>query len=484
MTHFDLWRYPFLPTAQREVAEVPLEELLGDPLYREARELGITRLECAVQGGTIPVDEGVGGLGLPRTPHDRRNQLLGYLVARLIVASAALPALTRQVALAEAVRVQQFLENESPQTVARLAQALGVAVTTAGDACRVPCGDYLTAAGALRDGEWKLVNRGVCDGRVTLTRAELRRLMREVVRKRQEQLPAPLPEVAERFEATITQLTTIIEVRRQAALKELGRLDLGKAPPCFAHHTGALREGVNLSHPARFFLTTFLRAIGMEPDGIMEVFATAPDFNEARTRYQVDHITGQSSGTEYDVPVCDSLNTNGVCPGGNALCREIIHPLSYYRTMGESEKPALVQRERLLLASLKAADAPVAALGPHVELFGQLLLHPPRKLADASLADARTSEEAVRVKVTVAHFHARHEKFSRATKEERITYGVARLSDASGTAETLALTDWRLALPLAAAHAAGHEVTLSVLPVRLQVASDQRTRLHVLGVEP
>ena len=484
MPHFDFWRYPFLPEAQREVAEIPLDDLIGDPLYREARELGTARLECAVQGGTIPVDEGAGGLGLPRTPNDERNQLLGYLVARLIVAAAALPALTRQVALAEAVRVQQFLENESPEAVARLARALGVAVTTADDACRIPCGDYLSAAGALRDGDWKLVNRGVRDGHVTLTRAELRRLLREVVRERQEQLPAPLPAVAERFAPTIAQLATTIEVRRQAALKELGRLDLDKAPPCFTVHTGALRDGVNLSHPARFFLTTFLRAIGMEPDGIMEVFATAPDFNEARTRYQVDHITGRSSGTEYDVPVCDSLNTNGVCPGGNALCREIIHPLSYYRTMGESEKPALVRRERLLLASLKAAGASPADFHLHAKEFAKLPLRSPRKLTDATLADARTGEDAVRVKVTVAHFHASREKFSRATKEERITYGVARLADESGAAETLALTDWRLALPLAADHAGGREVTLAVLPVRLSFDHNTHLRLHVLGVEP
>ena len=47
-----------------------------------------------------------------------------------------------------------------------------------------------------------------------------------------------------------------------------------------------------------------------------------------------------------------------MCPGPNGLCRQIRHPLSYYRVMSESEKDVKVRLERILLAALNREEYP------------------------------------------------------------------------------------------------------------------------------
>jgi hypothetical protein len=253
--------------------------------------------------------------------------------------------------------------------------------------------------------------------------------------------------------------------RQERALRELGQLDFGKAPPCFSGHLADLQEGVNLPHPARFFLTTFLTALGQEPEQIMELYATAPDFKESVTRYQVEHITGKISGTEYDTPSCSSLISQGVCPGGNALCREIVHPLSYYRTMAEREKPDDVRRKRLALA----------AGSGNAKLWAQLPLKAPADAPPRSLAAALRADGPSRVSLQVEHFRGRSTK----AEGKYIRWASARLADdTSPSLETLPLTQWELALPLAHAKSRGESVEVTLLPVKL----GNQSRLHVLAV--
>ena len=70
----------------------------------------------------------------------------------------------------------------------------------------------------------------------------------------------------------------------------------------------------------------------MNTNEILKLFSTAPDYQEERTRYQVKHITGESSSTRYKSPGCQKMRTYGLCPTDkmNELCRQTSHPLSYY----------------------------------------------------------------------------------------------------------------------------------------------------------
>jgi hypothetical protein len=67
------------------------------------------------------------------------------------------------------------------------------------------------------------------------------------------------------------------------------------------------------------------------------------------TRYQVEHITGVSSGTTYSVPGCDNLQTFNLC-WADEVCRSrtragaarVRYPGDYYRYMQEA-KPLVEQ---------------------------------------------------------------------------------------------------------------------------------------------
>jgi DNA primase large subunit len=82
----------------------------------------------------------------------------------------------------------------------------------------------------------------------------------------------------------------------------------------------------NLVHLARFALVSFLIQINISVDQIVGLFNTSPDFDQEKTRYQVEHIAG-ASGTKYKPPSCATMATYGNCPGENELCRRIRHPL-------------------------------------------------------------------------------------------------------------------------------------------------------------
>ncbi|MCZ7405541.1 MAG: DNA primase regulatory subunit PriL, partial [Candidatus Methanoperedens sp.] len=101
-------------------------------------------------------------------------------------------------------------------------------------------------------------------------------------------------------------------------------------PPCMVHALSNAKGGVNLPHSMRFALVSFLLNIGMNTDGIIELFKVSPDFDEERTRYQVMHIHG-ATGTAYTSPSCATMITYGNCFGKEALCERISHPLNYYR---------------------------------------------------------------------------------------------------------------------------------------------------------
>jgi DNA primase large subunit len=112
--------------------------------------------------------------------------------------------------------------------------------------------------------------------------------------------------------------------------EDSGPVALEACPPCIKALLLQVKAGRNLSHPARFALTSFLANIGMKEDEIVLLYQMSPDFDYELTRYQVEHIKG-SSGKDYIPPGCSTMETYGNCVESDGLCRRIKHPLSYYR---------------------------------------------------------------------------------------------------------------------------------------------------------
>jgi DNA primase large subunit len=92
-------------------------------------------------------------------------------------------------------------------------------------------------------------------------------------------------------------------------------------PPCVKKLLERLRLSENLPHVARFYLATFLLNTGMKSEDVIKLFSTAPDFNEATTRYQVEYIAKKG----YKVPGCSGVESYGICA---EVCR-VGSPLRY-----------------------------------------------------------------------------------------------------------------------------------------------------------
>jgi len=97
-----------------------------------------------------------------------------------------------------------------------------------------------------------------------------------------------------------------------------------------------LLEGKNLSHFARFDLTTFLNAVNMPESEILKAFSNTPNYDEKITAYQVRKlIKGGAQGRGYSPGSCSKIKTHALCV---ADC-DVKHPTQFYRRELRKAKP-------------------------------------------------------------------------------------------------------------------------------------------------
>jgi DNA primase large subunit len=66
-------------------------------------------------------------------------------------------------------------------------------------------------------------------------------------------------------------------------------------------------------------------------------------FGEEMTRYQTDHIRGETSPTEYSPPSCATMQSYGDCVNKDDRCETISHPMAYYeKALDEADEDELV----------------------------------------------------------------------------------------------------------------------------------------------
>ena len=185
-----------MPSANSYLEGLTLDSLLEDYFYSEARALAVARLETSATTGLIDVE------GPP--VNDEADIVLGYVISRLIfLAAADNQALINYVALSEARRAEKFFGTETDEDLVEVVNSLEIiTVSLDGNKFSMNFVDYVKAASKLREGNWKLANRGVQNGIVTLDRETLVRLMREVIRQHLEELPEAPVEIKNQFEGS------------------------------------------------------------------------------------------------------------------------------------------------------------------------------------------------------------------------------------------------------------------------------------------
>ncbi|PSQ20551.1 DNA primase regulatory subunit PriL [Halobacteriales archaeon QS_9_67_15] len=344
-------RYPFRQVSRQAVGEAGVD--LAAVVAEEAAvvERGMERVVWALEDGSVGDADDVD-----------RVELLSYPVARVLVSLVDEHILTRMYAEAEAATAYErftadFTDTDElayanterltlPDlfTEFDLSDDVRAANGTVGDGSaavsdgqsrefRVEVGTYLALASDMRGDEWRLVNRALVDGEVTVDGEELLALLRQAVRHRvDDDLPLAVPAAIE------SELTEETEQLRE----RLSELDLTRDidtvvpelfPPCMRHLLDQVQKGEHLEHHSRFAIASFLTSIGMTTDEIVDIFQVNPGFGEEATRYQVDHIRGATSPTDYSPPSCATMQSYGDCIDKDDICTDVIdesHPLNYY----------------------------------------------------------------------------------------------------------------------------------------------------------
>lgn len=278
--------------------------------------------------------------------------IASFPIAVLMVAVSGNVHLKRRFALAEAKRVTAILSQENPEKIATIARKFkwNIKPTTFEKGAlhfdfTLSFPDYLRNASTIQAERWKLTNRLMLNGEVYITSKDASRLLQEEVRRHIEnrlsqEVGAAPSSITERVEK-LAQL--YLDIRGRMQSEEMPQKIVSEAfPPCICELRKNAAEGRHLSHIGRFALTSFLLNIGMPLEEVIDCFRSASDFNERMTRYQAEHIGGgRGSRTKYVPPKCETLRTHGVCPGVDADCRTIRHPLKYYQRKHPMMKTAV-----------------------------------------------------------------------------------------------------------------------------------------------
>ena len=335
-----LAKYPFLNASKQYVKDnnLSLGEILNDPLYERARLIGVERLDNAFK------NKDVGNRSLV-SESDCVMELLSYPIARMIAVCIEDIYFKRRYALGEAVHAYRNLVNESTMFLTRVAEEFNLNVKYLEDNrwLGIYFVDYLHYA-PTRYKEWKMINRSMKNGFIRISHRDLARIIQEALRVRiNSELDSRVCDktVYKVFESDIKRIQNMVMLhRKNIEAVPVGKLDLKKLPPCMKNILRAIQAGENVPHMGRFALVSFLNALKLNVNDILKIFSSAPDYEEEKTRYQVEHITGSISSTSYSPPGCDKMRTYGICPVEeiDELCKKKRHPLSYYKAKWKQEK--------------------------------------------------------------------------------------------------------------------------------------------------
>ena len=332
-------RYPFLKESAKYLRDhgVALDALVSSRAYEGARLRGRDRVLEVLEANVIQ-DHPMA------TEIEGTLELLSYPVARMIVSAVADPMFIKRYAIAEAKRARRWLRGADLDFVIRAAEELGLQVSKEDGNLAVDFTDFLKYSSGMRSKEWKLINQSVRAGRVLLNSYKVTRLIEQLIA---EKIASELPlevndQIIDAVSSTVEEIReTLEEEKKNRQAKDMGKVSIVRFPPCMRKLLTMMQAGENVPHSGRFALVTFLHALGMESEDILHVFSTAPDFDESKAMYQIKHIIGESSGTEYTTPECSTMKSYGICYDPDSLCNQewLKHPLQYYRVKGRRFKP-------------------------------------------------------------------------------------------------------------------------------------------------
>jgi DNA primase large subunit len=319
MKEFDLnklARYPFLKEAKDYVASLnlTLDGIRGHPLYCASVDLGRQRAQDALKGTLNPnMDDRL----------SRELTILSYAIARILVNLTKNRILISRYASVEAENSYGFLIEESEEILREIMDDLDLELDSEN---RMHFSKYLGLCTHLAksDAKWRLVNRIIEGGYVQIEETEIPLLLREAIRIRVME-PIGTKGIPDEFKKISAEFSLPFD-RKRGDVK-IEQVDEGALPPCIQGMLTSLQLG-SASHNGMFILGTFFLGLGLNADGVVRVFSRHPNFNEEKTRYQLEFLTGEKGTTQYSCPSCAKIKSYGLCKGECG----VKHPLQYYRS--------------------------------------------------------------------------------------------------------------------------------------------------------
>lgn len=317
-------KFPFLPDTKEYIRSlnITLDDLLNDPEYSGIRSLGRHRVLSAL------CDDKPGFVFVKENTHDL---ILSYVFARMLLSAISDLYLIRKFAFVEAEYMMKHsfgkLVKGEINIAVDLAQSLGMnANINTSTTAKIHVLDYIETTQFFRDVRWSLSKKTLYSGWTQLSRKDLVRMLQERVRmKIEEGLPATIDnDTISQLERYTCDIQEELNVRSAERGDISGDLEQGAFPPCIVAMIENLKSGINLSHSARFTLTAFLLNVNMQVDDIADLYSSYPDYNESKTRYQINQI----NLIGYTPPACATIQAYGNCPGD---CKSGAHPLTVYK---------------------------------------------------------------------------------------------------------------------------------------------------------
>ena len=235
---------------------------------------------------------------------------------------------------------RELLKLVNPEDIEEYARNIGLDITYSviDEVFRIGFDTFLKNTRRLSDSKYRLIYQPLKGGSIQASSRVIAKVIREYFVAKAFEIVDGIDHTAAveslgdkaEFAASMKKLYKEVSAKRKI---DLGSVDVKLFPPCIREYMSEMSSGINLPHLARLALASFLHKVGMDNRDIADLFKTAPDYDEKTTLYQISHITGEISGTEYSPPKCSTLQTNHLCYKGNdTLCNQewLKHPLWYY----------------------------------------------------------------------------------------------------------------------------------------------------------
>jgi len=339
---------------------IDLKELLEGAWMEQARQRARIRLIDSVQS-----KEGVQVVGWDiHTEEGRLIEAFSFYYARLVMCASEDERLIARWAQAEAARAEQLLiqdtanlplvartyltqveqtRNQSPAAAVSSAMTMRQLRQTSSSEWRVGLADFIEICPKITGTRWRLPNVDVEKGWVKLhgerqyaSSAKLARLLRERIKagieaEALEKMAEVTTDLAVRLAEPVGMVRNLMANKASEAIALVGAEE-SDWPPCMQKVIADLAGGVNVNHFGRLFLASMSATLALPQESCVGFFRGAPDFSEATTSYQVQHVYQH----EYTPAGCGKLKVNHNCPvlpGDNRTCDQpwMDHPLKYIR---------------------------------------------------------------------------------------------------------------------------------------------------------